>query len=156
MSRYRCTICRGYFPLPPYRHLGIIRVCSATCLRQLSRRGSRQPTKPPDIPQATRVAVRIRDRHRCRYCGRAQGLHDHHIRYRSERVDHSPDNLIVLCHEHHDLVHSDKGRWQPVCLAYITELRAGRQRYLIEIDREINRRQPPAGSDEDPSPNADP
>lgn len=82
--------------------------------------------------------MRDRDRHRCRFCGRPDALHDHHIHYRSEGVDHSPDNLILLCHDHHDLVHTDKGRWQPVCLAYITELGHGRQRYLVDLDREIN------------------
>jgi hypothetical protein len=65
-------------------------------------------------------------------------LHEHHIHYRSEGVDHSVDNLLVLCHEHHELVHSDKRRWQPVCLAYIADLHEGRQRYLPDIDRELN------------------
>jgi HNH endonuclease len=154
MSRYRCTVCHDYFAPPPYRRLGIVSVCSETCLSQLARRGPRPP-KNPDIPETTRAHVRARDRHRCRYCGRTHSLHEHHIRYRSQGVDHSPDNLIVLCYEHHDLVHGDKGRWQPVCLAYIAELREGRQRYLGDIDRQINP-SPPAGSDAHHDPTADP
>jgi hypothetical protein len=155
LSRYRCTTCREYFRQPPYRRLGIVSVCSETCLHDLSAKSStRNRTRPADIPEETRASVRDRDRHRCRFCGRTDNLHDHHIHYRSERVDHSADNLILLCLEHHDVVHSDKGRWQPVCLAYISELGKGRQRYLVEIDREINGRG--AASSGHPDPTADP
>lgn len=155
MSRYRCTVCREYFPQPPYRRLGIVGVCSEDCLRDLrTKTSARNRPQPSDIPDTIRVAVRVRDRHRCRFCGRTDTLHEHHIHYRSEGVDHTASNLILLCLTHHDLVHSDKGRWQPVCLAYVAELDQGRQRYLVEIDREINGSG--AGSTERLSPTADP
>lgn len=154
MSRYRCTVCHKYFPQPPYRRVGIVSVCSQPCTEQLMKRGPRSLVRSP-IPPTTRDAVRARDRHRCRLCGRATNLHEHHIHYRSEGVNHAPDNLIVLCAEHHELVHSDKGRWQPVCLAYIADLYRGRQRYLVDIDRDLNS-QRRAGSDERPDPTADP
>lgn len=151
---YRCTVCRDYFRAAPYRRLGIVAVCSEDCLRGLRTKRMPRREPPPDIPELTRANVRDRDRHRCRFCGRIDTLHEHHIHYRSEGVDHSPENLIVLCLEHHDVVHSDKGRWQPVCLAYVAQLQQGRQRYLVEIDREING--PDAGSSGRPSPTSDP
>ena len=155
MSRYRCTTCHDYFPQPPYRRLGIVSVCSEDCLYAMRTKANAKvkARTPDDIPPVTRLAVHERDHHRCRLCGRTDTLHEHHIHYRSEGVDHSAGNLIVLCRRHHDLVHTDKGRWQPVCLAYIAQLVAGRQRYLVEIDLEINapdaglsgRRPPSAG-----------
>lgn len=135
---YRCTVCRNHYRTPPYRQISIIRVCSKACLENLRTARRTGPRAPRNIPPLVRANVRDRDRHRCRFCGRTDALHEHHIHYRSEGVDHRPDNLIVLCLEHHDLVHSNKDRWQPVCLAYIAELHAGRQRFLPEIDREIN------------------
>ena len=31
-------------------------------------------------------------------------------------------NLITLCREHHDLVHSNKRKYQPLCRCYIWKL----------------------------------
>lgn len=139
MSSYRCAGCRDYFRGPAYRKVGLSSVCSDACLVGLRRqRTQRQPQRRDDVPEATRQAVSCRDGQRCRYCGGVRDLHEHHIRYRSEGVDHSEDNLIVLCREHHDLVHRDKRRWQPVCQAYIAEVEQGRQRFLLAIDREVN------------------
>ncbi len=65
-----------------------------------------------DIPASTRKLVYERDRERCRWCGATnQGLHLHHINYRSAGGDHSPENLITLCPRHHRLVHTDKGKY---------------------------------------------
>jgi hypothetical protein len=52
------------------------------------------------------TAVRNRDRHRCRWCGRTdQHLDLHHIRYRRGFADDVEDNLISLCRRHHDFIH---------------------------------------------------
>lgn len=74
-----------------------------------------------DIPLAVRRVVYARDAHKCRWCGRANGvsLHLHHIVYRSGGGRHVPENLITLCYEHHSLVHSDKGEHQPVLLELV-------------------------------------
>lgn len=60
-----------------------------------------------------------RDCNKCVFCGTRDALHVHHIVYRSQGGEDEPSNLIVLCAEHHDKVHSDKRRWFPVCRAYI-------------------------------------
>lgn len=87
------------------------------------------------VPPATRCRVLERDRC-CRMCGRRKGLDVHHITYRSEGVDHQAHNLIVLCHAHHDLVHSNKRRWQPVLRAYIWLLCVeGRRYFVLDVER---------------------
>lgn len=82
-----------------------------------------------------RAAVLTRDQYRCRFCG-STAVHVHHINYRSEGVDHSPHNLIVLCSKHHDLVHSDKHHWKPILLATIWILYVeGRPTTVPLVDR---------------------
>lgn len=60
----------------------------------------------------------------------------HHIDYRSQGGSHDAHNLIVLCVEHHDLVHSDKSVWQPVCRAYIWLVYfENRRLFLLDVKR---------------------
>lgn len=42
----------------------------------------------------------------------------HHVRYRSERKDliNEPNNCVCLCAFHHQLVHSNKKKYQPMLL----------------------------------------
>ena len=44
------------------------------------------------------------------------GLELHHIVYRSEdkKLINDPSNCIMLCNQHHRLVHSNKHLWQPI------------------------------------------
>lgn len=62
--------------------------------------------------------VMERDNYRCRLCGTTRNLHCHHIVYRSEDKSKINDenNLIMLCAEHHILVHSNKHYWQSILL----------------------------------------
>ena len=55
---------------------------------------------------------------RCAFCHTTNNLHYHHIYYRSERKDliDDPSNGIMLCEEHHRLVHSNKREYQPILL----------------------------------------
>lgn len=143
-SKYRCQGCKNFYPQPPYRRVGLGGVCSEECIGTAKAKpNSTTRTQPRNVdePSAKTVAeLYVRDMARCRFCGR-QGrpgdrLHKHHIHYRSEGVDHSLENLILLCDTDHDKVHSDKGRWQPVCLTYIWALATGGPRlYLPAIDR---------------------
>lgn len=75
-----------------------------------------------DIPDDIRTEVLLRDNGRCRVCGDRYHLAPHHIKYRSEGIDHSPENLIMLCGEHHQLVHSNKRIYQPVLKEYVLKL----------------------------------
>jgi len=55
-------------------------------------------------------AIFERDKWRCRWCGRtnAMAYDAHHIVYRRSPKDDVMGNLITLCREHHDFVHSGK------------------------------------------------
>jgi hypothetical protein len=145
MGTYRCLGCREYHRKPAHRDIGLGSVCSDACASDLSRRSVKRSTKkgPDTVPTLAAIAVRTRDAGRCRYCGITRGLHTHHIRYRSEGIDHSVSNLITLCQEHHALVHSNKRRWQPVCLAYVETVQTGRRRFLYEIDRDLTKARTP-------------
>lgn len=47
-------------------------------------------------------AVFMRDGWKCRYCGRSRnGLHPHHIIYKSHNGPDTMANLISLCNDHH-------------------------------------------------------
>jgi 5-methylcytosine-specific restriction endonuclease McrA len=139
VSTWRCAGCREYKRGVPYRRLGLGSVCSEQCLRAVAtRKSTKAPAPPPDVPENVRAAVLARDRKRCRFCGTTEGLHEHHVIYRSQGGPHEAANLITLCASHHALVHTDKGRWQPVLLAYIYNAEQGRHRQLLELDRAIN------------------
>ena len=49
----------------------------------------------------------------CQLCGSTNWLEIHHIVYRSEGGSNDERNLIRLCKYHHQMVHSNKRRWQP-------------------------------------------
>ena len=49
-----------------------------------------------------------RDKWRCRHCGRRNGLHIHHIIFRSRGGQDELCNLITICYCCHDKVHSEK------------------------------------------------
>lgn len=67
------------------------------------------------MPAGLRDEVLEADGHRCRFCGKTDNLQVHHVIYRSGGGKHERGNLITLCNEHHDTVHSDKGKYQKLC-----------------------------------------
>lgn len=143
-SRYRCQGCRQYKPQPPFRRVGLGGVCSDDCQAAVNEKRNQQQrtastARPRDeIPVDVRKMVLRRDRARCRWCG-SMSVHLHHINYRSEGVDHQPHNLITLCPEHHDKVHSDKKRWKPVLLAVIWTLYVnGRSVTVPQMARQLD------------------
>jgi 5-methylcytosine-specific restriction endonuclease McrA len=90
------------------------------------KRSRMKPKKPKNpMPEALRDAVIASDGGRCRRCRTSDGLHVHHIVYRSQGGGHVAENLITLCYTCHDVVHSNKKKWQPAFL----ELSAVRQEH---------------------------
>jgi hypothetical protein len=63
-----------------------------------------------DVPPAVRRLVEHRDHGRCVVPGcRSARFYDlHHIEYRSQGGDHSPDNLCLVCFAHHQAVHTGR------------------------------------------------
>ena len=61
-----------------------------------------------DIPAKTKKALYERDDWQCRHCKNRNGLHPHHIVYRSQGGKHTLDNLLTLCWKCHNAVHDGK------------------------------------------------
>lgn len=78
--------------------------------------------KPPKTKKHKRIMVTDktyekvyeRDNGRCRLCG-SSNIQLHHIVYRSESKEliNELTNCIMLCTKCHQLVHSNKHKWQP-------------------------------------------
>ena len=70
--------------------------------------GGEAPRATQDIPPKVRRLVQRRDR-RCVVPGcRNRDCDIHHLRPRSEGVDHSPTNLVLLCPAHHRAIHEGR------------------------------------------------
>ncbi len=69
------------------------------------------------VSEETYNKVYERDYGRCRFCGN-RNIELHHIIYRSESkaLINEPSNCIMLCNEHHKLVHSNKKKYQPLLI----------------------------------------
>lgn len=151
-NKRRCGGCREYFLREDMINPeGISSFCSEECQR--SKQYRPKPGKDK-MPKGLREAVFDRDRRLCAHCGRGEDqrnedtpggfLHAHHILYRSEGGEHLMENLITLCHECHDLAHSDKGKWQKVLLAYIERYTdSGRRPNVALIYKELNQEEEP-------------
>lgn len=61
-----------------------------------------------DLPKQIRDYVFERDNFSCRSCNSSDNIHPHHIIYRSETINHSPDNLVTVCFKCHRLIHDGK------------------------------------------------
>ncbi len=62
-----------------------------------------------EIPPAVRRAVLVRDEGKCQVpgCRGHRYIDLHHIHPRAAGGGHDPDNLVVVCSTHHDLLHRD-------------------------------------------------
>lgn len=71
-------------------------------------------SKPRDISKENREEIKRLFKGKCGLCGK-QGVHIHHIVYKSEDRDKIDDyyNLFLLCFTCHEKVHSNKKYWQP-------------------------------------------
>ena len=65
--------------------------------------------------------VYTRDEGKCVLCHSNELIQLHHILYRSERKDliNEPSNCVLLCFKCHQLVHSNKKKYQPLLLKMI-------------------------------------
>lgn len=129
VARVRCSACRNYVPREEiYYETRVSRICSEDCFRSLHERNrtkarSRKREKAKKKPESRldielRRKVRKRDGNVCRWCGK-NGEQVHHIKYRSQGGPDHLGNLILLCQEHHQRVHSNKKHWQPTLLALL-------------------------------------
>jgi 5-methylcytosine-specific restriction endonuclease McrA len=68
---------------------------------------------------------------------RRGGLALHHVIYRSEGGQNTPENLITLCHDCHMEVHSDKRRYQKLLLKVTRLANKGRLVGVLELERNL-------------------
>src|SRR4051812_33936070 len=69
-------------------------------LTQVQREALRAGSRPP-IPEATTIRTLYASRWRCCVCRLEKPAILHHIKPWHESHDHSPENLAVLCLDHH-------------------------------------------------------
>ena len=71
--------------------------------------------KAKDISKTNREKTKELFKGKCGLCKQRVGAHIHHIAYKSEDKSKIDDleNLILLCIECHEKVHSNKEEWQP-------------------------------------------
>lgn len=129
-TKARCAGCKQYRPRAELTKVGLSSICSDN---DDCRRAVLDKTKIKVRAKATRTVAKkksclelplrkeIHSRDKtCRFCGQtAYRMEVHHINYRSQGGPDVNWNLILLCDEHHRLVHSNKKRWQPILRAYI-------------------------------------
>lgn len=91
--------------------------CSKTILRR-NKTIKKVSKNRVSVKKETYEQVFNRDKGQCRLkditCNGKLELH--HIKYRSEAKDliNEPSNCIMLCNQHHRLVHSNKHQWQSI------------------------------------------
>ena len=54
----------------------------------------------------------VEEQRYCQLCGSTNWLEIHHIMYRSQGGNNDERNLIRLCKKCHEMVHSNKRKWQ--------------------------------------------
>jgi hypothetical protein len=69
-----------------------------------------------------RIKIRERDGDWCLFCGKpGPGLHLHRVIYGSQGGKYEEHNCVLLCGEHHGLVHTNKKKWQPLLLQHLSD-----------------------------------
>lgn len=126
VPKLRCTNCKSYVDKRDlFWSRGMVNLCTPECFYEYRAAYARTSVAPmprkklrkvfKDEPALTvRRRVLRRDGNCCRYCGTPDLLSVHHIEYRSQGGTHEEHNLITLCLNHHELMHSNKKRYQPV------------------------------------------
>lgn len=122
MKKVECKLCRKMVPKDEAFRTALQSFCSKDHYIDYKNK-PKASSKPKNNWDKIRLEVIALDGGRCRLCGSATSLHVHHIVYRSEKKDDSLSNLITLCSEHHDLVHSNKAKYQPILLEMVSRIR---------------------------------
>lgn len=127
MPKVKCKLCKTAIERDDAYRTALQSFCSVDHYKEYFASSQKKASKPkvdPGWDDQRKVIIKL-DGGRCRVCGTKYNLHVHHIRYRSEGGTHDEDNLITLCIPHHDLIHSDKNKYQQRCLAIVEKRKQG-------------------------------
>jgi 5-methylcytosine-specific restriction endonuclease McrA len=119
--KVRCAFCKDYVERESAYRQGLQSFCSEDHFHSLNyskykkRKSSLIKKSKNDLSKDDKLEIIRLDGYSCRFCNRRNALHVHHVIYRSEGGSNDQSNLITLCYEHHDLIHSNKKRYQPLC-----------------------------------------
>ena len=114
--KVKCKFCKKYVDRSEAVKVGLSHYCSIEHYFSNGKTSHSDKKKKLAGPsKKTRDAVLLADNYMCRLCSARYNLHIHHIKYRSEGGAHDQSNLITLCLKCHELVHSDKKMYQPLC-----------------------------------------
>jgi len=119
--KVRCSYCKNYIDKNVAVKRSVQSFCSEEHFYEYVKKNRKKQIvkykkKNEDFSFSEKLEIIKLDEYRCRFCGTEYNLHVHHILYRSEGGSNDIDNLITLCYKHHETVHSDKKRYQPLCL----------------------------------------
>jgi 5-methylcytosine-specific restriction endonuclease McrA len=141
-SKKKCGGCKEYFPNDDVIRAGIQSFCSLNCLYKARKRKGPNKTASRKIPPGVRAQVKARDRDVCQMCLSKPDYwpHElHHIIYRSQGGEHTRENLITLCKKCHNMVHSNKRKWQEACLRTVALLNKGRRTNVREVEKAMRK-----------------
>ncbi len=119
-KKVKCGYCKEYVLAVSAIRDNVQSFCSIE--HKIAKANQKPAKKKADPTEDLLREVRDLDGNRCRFDGRHDSLHVHHVRYRSEGGLHEVANLLTLCNDCHGIVHSDKELWQPLCIELL-ELR---------------------------------
>lgn len=127
MPKVKCKLCKTTLERDEAFRTNLQSFCDVEHYKEYCQ-GLAKKSKPIVDTEWTKIrAVIIKlDGGKCRICGTRYNLHVHHVRYRGEQGCTDDDNnLITLCLAHHELVHTDKSKYQPRCLELIEKRKQG-------------------------------
>lgn len=139
MPKVRCAHCGAFVVKDEAFSKGIQNFCDRTCAFDYAVKPKKQRSVTHQgLPHKLKEMVYEADGRRCRFCGSPrQGLHAHHVKYKSENGPDLLENLLTLCPAHHETVHSNKKKWQPICLEllHLRRTNGDKQTLLIDLER---------------------
>ena len=110
---------------------------SVYCSRACSSKGKGAKCKArhmkPGCESYGKARAMIRDSNACLICGFTDAVNVHHIRPKARGGDHSLDNLITLCPNHHALAHLGKLTEEELLDALSTVLRCVASRVALPL-----------------------
>lgn len=137
--KVKCGNCKQYIEKTDASKRGINYFCNSDCIKA---KAFSAPKKK--FTKSKKRDTFEKDGFRCRYCGNSGDLITHHVIYRSEVRNRQwrdeDSNLISLCNSpcHLEIIHSNKKKYQPLCLQVIwrREIKGDKLTLIKDLEKE--------------------